>query len=178
MAAAKLQSEQSCLLETPPSTEAPNERVSLSGLATHKLGSLKWLTSRDLNTYYTTWSLYYIHYFIKTGTCPGHILCDLPRQHQKAFTARSARLQGFVLIEDFVSSDSIVYFGNGRKLSDRGSFDRTRFILEEHDAVMITGTTKVGTKTGSSSKDASWNSLHEHETKKEILLVVSYMITY
>ena len=48
MAAAKLQSEQSCLLETLPSTEAANERVSLSELATHKLGSLKWLTSRDL----------------------------------------------------------------------------------------------------------------------------------
>ena len=48
MAAAKRQSEQSCLLEAPPLTEASNERVSLSQLATQRLGSLKWLMSRDL----------------------------------------------------------------------------------------------------------------------------------
>ena len=48
MAAAKRQSEYTCLLETPPSIEAANERVSLSELATQRLDSLKWVTSRYL----------------------------------------------------------------------------------------------------------------------------------
>ena len=48
MAAAKRQSEHTCLLETSPSIEAANERVSLSELATQRLGSLNWVTSRDL----------------------------------------------------------------------------------------------------------------------------------